>query len=93
MDPPKSNRTLSQTEPPLTVSSVTAGITLGVGGGVTTPATEVVDNREEVIEGLFATGNCTGGLFYRDYPGGTGLTNTAVFGKLAAERGAERAPG
>ena len=32
---------------------------------------------------LFAAGELVGGLFYFNYPGGTGLTSGAVFGRVA----------
>ena len=35
--------------------------------------------------GLYAAGELVGGLFYHNYPGGTGLTSGAVFGKIAGE--------
>ena len=40
-------------------------------------------NDLQPIGGLFAAGEITGGLFYFNYPGGSGLTNGAVFGRLA----------
>jgi tricarballylate dehydrogenase len=48
-----------------------------------------LDTTDTVIPGLFAAGNATGGLFYNNYPGGTGLTNAAVFGRIAGESAAE----
>jgi tricarballylate dehydrogenase len=35
------------------------------------------------IAGLYAAGELVGGIFYFNYPGGTGLTNGAVFGRIA----------
>ena len=35
------------------------------------------------IAGLFAAGELVGGLFYFNYPGGTGLTSGSVFGRIA----------
>ena len=35
------------------------------------------------IPGLYAAGELLGGLFYFNYPGGTGLTSGAVFGRIA----------
>jgi tricarballylate dehydrogenase len=32
---------------------------------------------------LYAAGELVGGIFYFNYPGGTGLTNGAVFGRIA----------
>jgi tricarballylate dehydrogenase len=54
-----------------------------------------VDDRARVIgeDGeplmvLFAAGEVVGGLFYFNYPGGTGLTSGAVFGRLAGRHAA-----
>jgi len=41
------------------------------------------------IPGLFAAGELVGGIFYNNYPGGTGLINGAVFGKIAGESAAQ----
>jgi tricarballylate dehydrogenase len=41
-----------------------------------------------VIPGLFAAGELVGGLFYHNYPGGTGLTSGAVFGRIAGRSAA-----
>jgi tricarballylate dehydrogenase len=35
------------------------------------------------MPGLYAAGELVGGLFYFNYPGGTGLMSGAVFGRLA----------
>lgn len=85
IDPPKSNWALPLDEPPYTGYPVTGGMTFAFGGVAITPDAEVLDTTDDVIPGLFAAGNSTGGLFYNNYPGGTGLTNAAVFGKVAAE--------
>jgi tricarballylate dehydrogenase len=86
VDPPKSNWATPLDDPPYYAYPVTGGITFGFGGVAITPDAEVVDGRGHVIPGFYAAGNATGGLFYDNYPGGTGLTNAAVFGKTAAER-------
>lgn len=85
IDPPKSNWALPLNDPPFTGYPVTGGMTFAFGGVGITPDAEVLDTRDKTIPGLFAAGNSTGGLFYNNYPGGTGLTNAAVFGKVAAE--------
>jgi len=85
VDPAKSNWALPLDEPPFTGYPVTGGMTFGFGGVAITADAEVLDTRDEPIPGLYAAGNSTGGLFYNNYPGGTGLTNAAVFGKVAAE--------
>lgn len=83
--PPKSNWARPLAEPPFVAYPVTGGITFTFGGIATTPDAAVLDGRDRVIPGFYAAGNCTGGLFYDNYPGGTALTNAAVFGKIAAE--------
>jgi tricarballylate dehydrogenase len=35
------------------------------------------------IPGLYAAGELVGGIFWFNYSGGTGLTNGAVFGRIA----------
>jgi tricarballylate dehydrogenase len=87
--PPKSNWALPIDDPPFYAYAVTGGITFAFGGVEITPDAEVVDDRGHLVSGLYAAGNSTGGLFHDNYPGGTGLTNAAVFGKLAAERADE----
>jgi len=87
--PPKSNWALPLDEPPFTGYPVTGGMTFAFGGVAITPDAEVLDTTDTVIPGLYAAGNSTGGLLYNNYPGGTGLTNAAVFGKVAGERAAD----
>ncbi|MFB6157377.1 MAG: FAD-dependent tricarballylate dehydrogenase TcuA [Haloferacaceae archaeon] len=89
IDPPKSNWALPIDDPPFTGYPVTGGMTFGFGGVAITPDARVLDTRDEPLPGLFAAGNATGGLFYDNYPGGTGLTNAAVFGRVAAESAVE----
>lgn len=85
LDLPKSNWALPIDEPPFTGYPVTGGMTFAFGGVAINTDAEVLDTRDEPIPGLYGAGNATGGLFYENYPGGTGLTNAAVFGKIAAE--------
>ena len=40
-------------------------------------------NSQDPIPGLYAAGEMVGGLFYRNYPGGSGLSAGMVFGRLA----------
>jgi succinate dehydrogenase/fumarate reductase flavoprotein subunit len=35
------------------------------------------------VPGVFCAGEMVGGLFYENYPGGSGLTSGAVFGRKA----------
>jgi tricarballylate dehydrogenase len=87
--PPKSNWAQPLDGPPYVCFPVTCGITFTFGGLRITPHAEVVDTEGQVIPGLYACGELVGGLFYHNYPGGTGLMSGAVFGRLAGERAGE----
>jgi tricarballylate dehydrogenase len=63
--------------------AVTTGITFTFGGLKITSDGQVIDCEQRPIPGLFAAGELVGGLFYHNYPGGTGLMSGAVFGKTA----------
>ncbi|MCH1614289.1 MAG: FAD-binding protein, partial [Acidimicrobiales bacterium] len=54
---------------------------------------QVLDTDLTPISGLFAAGELVGGLFYGNYPGGTGLMAGAVFGRLAGTNAGARATG
>lgn len=88
IDPPKSNWAVPLDDTPLVGYPVTGGITFAFGGLAQTTDAEVLDTSHDPIPGLYAAGNATGGLFYNNYPGGTGLTNALVYGKIAGERAA-----
>ncbi len=51
----------------------------------------VLDVEQSPIQGLYAAGELVGGLFYFNYPGGTGLTSGSVFGRIAGSQAAARA--
>jgi tricarballylate dehydrogenase len=81
---PKSNWANTLDTPPFEAYAVTCGITFTFGGLRIEPATaEVIDVDLAPIPGLYAAGELVGGLFYENYPGGTGLTAGAVFGRIA----------
>jgi tricarballylate dehydrogenase len=44
---------------------------------------QVLNADLEPIPGLYAAGELVGGLFYFNYPGGTGLMSGTVFGRIA----------
>jgi tricarballylate dehydrogenase len=48
----------------------------------------VEDDAGIPISGLFTAGEMVGGLFYHNYPSGTGLTCGAVFGRTAGRSAA-----
>jgi tricarballylate dehydrogenase len=81
--PPKSNWALPLDRPPYQGYAVTCGITFTFGGLRIDAGARVLDADDEPIPGLFAAGELVGGLFYHNYPGGTGLTSGAVFGRIA----------
>jgi tricarballylate dehydrogenase len=80
---PKSNWANTIDEPPFEAYAVTCGITFTFGGLKIDAQGRVIDLEGAVIPGLFAAGELVGGLFYFNYPGGTGLMSGAVFGRLA----------
>lgn len=88
VDPPKSNWAVPLDATPLVGYPITGGITFAFGGLAQTTDARVLDTSHDPIPGLYAAGNATGGLFYNNYPGGTGLTNALVFGKIAGEQAA-----
>ena len=96
VDPPKSNWALALDTPPYYGYGVSCGITFTFGGLHVDESARVLDAAGSPVPGLFAAGEMVGGLFSGNYPGGTGLTSGAVFGRLAGAgaaadgRGAQR---
>ncbi len=74
--------------PPFKAYPVTCGITFTYSGLKVNKQAAVLNKNDEPINGLFACGELVGGVFYNGYPGGSGLTSGAVFGKLAGEAAA-----
>ena len=91
IDPPKSNWALPIDAPPYVGYAVTCGITFTFGGLRINARGQVQDTEETSIPGLYAAGELVGGLFYHNYPGGSGLMAGAVFGKLAGTEAAREA--
>jgi tricarballylate dehydrogenase len=81
--PPKSNWANTLDAPPFEAYAITCGITFTFGGLRITTDGQVVDSDGAPIDGLYAAGELVGGLFYFNYPGGTGLMSGAVFGRIA----------
>lgn len=81
--PPKTNWANTIDEPPFEAYQVTCGITFTFGGLRVDTNAQVLNTDLQPIEGLFAAGELVGGLFYFNYPGGTGLMSGAVFGRAA----------
>ena len=91
--PEKTNWAMRLDEPPFHAYAATVGITFTFGGIRINTEAAVLDYLERPIPGLFATGEITGGFFYLNYPGGTGLMRGAVFGRLAGTHAARFARG
>ncbi len=83
LEVPKSNWANTIDEPPFEAYQVTCGVTFTFGGLRITTDGQVIDTDGQPIGGLYAAGELVGGLFYFNYPGGTGLASGAVFGKIA----------
>ena len=62
---------------------MTCGITFTFGGVRVDEDARVFDLSGRPMEGLFAAGELVGGLFFHNYPGGSGLTAGAVYGRRA----------
>lgn len=85
----KSNWANRIDEGPFEAYAVTCGITFTFGGLRINTESEVQDILSQSIPGLYAAGELVGGLFYFNYPGGTGLMAGSVFGKIAGENAAK----
>ena len=80
---PKSNWANPLDTPPFEAYGVTCGITFTFGGLAVDEEARVLGEDGAPMPGLFAAGELVGGLFYFNYPGGSGLTSGAVFGRVA----------
>lgn len=75
-------------EPPFEAYAVTCGVTFTFGGLRINSDAQVLNTDLAVIPGLYAAGEIVGGVFYFNYPGGSGLTNGSVFGRIAGTNAA-----
>lgn len=75
--------------PPYKAYPVTCGITFTYGGLLVDENAKVLTENHSPLKGLFACGEIVGGVFYHGYPGGSGLTSGAVFGRLAGYSAAQ----
>jgi tricarballylate dehydrogenase len=70
--------------PPFDAYATTCGITFTFGGlRIDKDTGQVLDSHLHPIPGLYTAGEMIGGLFYFNYPSGTGLVSGAVFGRIA----------
>ena len=79
----KSNWANTIDAPPFEGYAVTCGVTFTFGGLRINTNGEVLNTDYQPIRGLYAAGELVGGLFYFNYPGGTGLMSGTVIGKIA----------
>jgi len=86
----KSNWANTIDQPPYEAYAVTCGITFTFGGLRITTDAEVMNTDYKPIGGLYAAGELVGGLFYFNYPGGSGLTSGTVFGRIAGTAAGRR---
>jgi tricarballylate dehydrogenase len=94
VEPPKSNWAQRLDTSPFEAYATTCGVTFTFGGVRIVPDNgQVVDLVGVPIPGLYAAGEMVGGLFYFNYPSGTGLVSGAVFGRLAGTSAAAAAIG
>jgi tricarballylate dehydrogenase len=92
IEPPKSNWANPLDTPPFEAYAVTCGITFTFGGLRVEPQSgRVLDLNLHPIPGLYTAGEMLGGLFYFNYPAGTGLVSGAVFGRIAGTAAAKAA--
>ena len=84
VEPPKTNWAQALDTPPYEAYQTTCGITFTFGGLRTVPDQgQVIEVPLNPIPGLYCAGEMVGGIFYFNYPSGTGLVSGAVFGKIA----------
>jgi len=86
--PLKSNWAYPMDKPPFYAYPVCCGITFTFGGIKINKRAQVLDNYDNPIPGLYASGEIVGGFFYNNYPGATGLCSGVVFGRIAGANAA-----
>lgn len=88
---PRSNWANTIDTGPFEAYAVTCGVTFAFGGIRISTKGEALDAGGKPIGGLYAAGEMVGGIFYFNYPGASGLTSGAVFGRLAGGEAARAA--
>jgi tricarballylate dehydrogenase len=92
IEPPKSNWAQPLDTPPFDAYATTCGITFTFGGlRIDKETGQALDVHFHPIPGLYTAGEMVGGLFYFNYPSGTGLVSGAVFGRMAGASAARAA--
>jgi tricarballylate dehydrogenase len=92
--PPKSNWAQALDTAPYEAYQTTCGITFTFGGLRTMAETgQVLNVHLKPIKGLYCAGEMLGGIFYFNYPSGTGLVSGSVFGRIAGHSAGNAAVG
>jgi tricarballylate dehydrogenase len=82
--PPKSNYAMRIDTGPFEAFPVRCGLTFTFGGLRIDPNSgQVMSVSGDPISGLYTAGEMVGGLFYWNYPSGSGMMSGATFGRLA----------
>jgi tricarballylate dehydrogenase len=80
----KSNWANTIEDGPFEAYQVGCGLSFTFGGVRIDPDSgQVIDSDMNPIPGLYAAGELVGGIFYFNYPGGSGLMSGSVFGRIA----------
>lgn len=74
---------------PLYIADTRPAIHHTMGGVAITTKTQVRNEKDEVIPGLFAAGEVTGGVHGANRLGGNAIAETVVFGRIAGASAAE----
>lgn len=90
---PKSNWATPLIKGPYVAIKATCGVTFTFGGLAVNHETASVISAatNSIVPNLYCVGEMLGGLFYDNYPGGSGLTSGAVFGRRAGRAAAAQA--
>jgi succinate dehydrogenase/fumarate reductase flavoprotein subunit len=92
LSPGKTNWAIPIKKGPFRAVEVTTGITFTFGGLAVDPSTGgvIAEASRKRIQGLYCAGELLGGLFWDNYPGGSGLTMGTVMGRIGGKHAAAR---
>ena len=79
------------TAAPYYAIKITPAVHHTMGGIVINPKAEVLNEKGEVISGLFAAGEVTGGVHGANRLGGNAVADFAVFGRISGQSAADNA--
>ena len=94
ISPPKTNWAQALDTAPYEAYHTTCGITFTFGGLRTVADTgQVLNVHLKPVKGLYCAGEMVGGIFYFNYPSGTGLVSGSIFGRIAGNSAGNAALG